>query len=69
MDFSLIELSRTGAYYRDSACDHLQKAQQMLEEVQGILGKQKGIGTEFLIKSIDEFKGNLINCNSRLKNL
>lgn len=69
MDFSLIELSRSGKNHRNNACEHLQKAINSLDELQAVLKKQTGIGTEFLIATIDELKGNINNCKSKMRSL
>ena len=69
MDFRLIELNRSGKSYRNQACEHLQKAIDSLDELQTILKKQTGIGTEFLITTIDELKGSIKDCRTKMRRL
>ncbi|SNT94207.1 hypothetical protein SAMN06297421_104179 [Aristaeella hokkaidonensis] len=69
MDFSLIKLSNSGKRNRNDACENLQKAINCLNEIQTILYKEKGIGTEFLLDKINDFKREINTCKSNMRNL
>ena len=69
MDFSLIKLSNSGKRNRNDACENLQKVINCLNEIQTILYKEKGIGTEFLLDKIDDFKREINTCKSNMRNL
>ena len=62
----LIELTNAGKKDRENACRYLQKAIDSLTEVQTVLKKQTGIGTEFLIAEVDNLKRKIIDCKTSM---
>lgn len=65
----LLRLNSAGKAARDSACHNLKMAIDQIETTRALLVKEKGIGAEFYLETLDQFEEKVNKCIRNMRSL